>query len=40
LGRALRFGEDAARLEFSSFFKQCVHGRNSPMLGLGGRLQI
>ena len=40
LGRAFRFGEDAARLEFSSFFKQCVHARHCPTLHSGRRLQV
>ena len=38
LGRALGFGKDAARLEFSSFFKQCIHRRDCPTLGLKDRL--
>ena len=31
LGRAFSFGQDATGHEFAGFFKQCVHGRHSPM---------
>ena len=35
LRRCVGFGQDAAGQEFSGIFKQCVHGRNSPMAARG-----